>query len=42
MVVISIFQEEEINLFNKKKAAVQAQRAQTEKEQLSSGKPRRR
>lgn len=28
-------QEEEISLFNKKKAAVQAQRAQTEREQLT-------
>ena len=35
-------QEEEISLFNKKKAAVQAQRAQTEREQLASSKPRKR
>ena len=31
----SPLQEEEISLFNKKKAAVQAQRAQSEREQLA-------
>lgn len=40
--MISILQEEEISLFNKKKAAVQAQRAQTEREQLATTKPKRR
>lgn len=41
-VVLVLFQEEEISLFNKKKAAVQAQRAQTEREQLATNKPRKR
>ena len=38
----SLFQEEEVSLFNKKKAAVQAQRAQTEKDQMASNKLRKR
>ena len=32
---LSLSQEEEINLFNKKKAAVQAQRAQSERDAMS-------
>ena len=34
-IFLSPLQEEEISLFNKKKAAVQAQRAQSEREQLA-------
>ena len=40
--MIPLLQEEEINLFTKKKAAVQAQRAQTEREQLAAVKPKKR